>query len=458
MMQIFEAFFRIIYPIPVFSFPHRATVIQRYQSGLADPALLSAMVGLTVLLAEVETETGVPGRRYIEAAQTLVLDQLDKPSVTKLQVLVLVIKYRMLTRQSEAAFMLLPVATRMAYVLRLNYENPARTALTRESCRRLMWSVFMLDGFMAGGLPDFRLCAPETIHIPLPCTEKNFELGIDEPTQPLLLEVASTQAEQLPANTGLVTLYIRLQWMRGRTLQFTKQAVAAQVHDTVKIRDSVASLECDLEAFATSLPVKFVFSSNNLRLRAFSSRLSPYVLVHVWWHQCHCDLFRMALPGLREALPRSVIEQFPADFVFQCWKQCFDHAASIIKIFAALQSLRIDPPFMDVDLVACAYQSARYLFYEFQNYAADRGVSAEGIKSQADVCLSVIQGKFSRRMLTVGSMAAVSLLTSSPRLARVRTNSRKSTRIWNTWSRKTFPIRIHQRIPIKLKVDNSDRD
>lgn len=390
MMKVFEAFFQHIYPIPIFSFLHRASLLQRYQAGRVDRGLLFAIIGLTLLVTDVDAGTNVHHGRYIDAAQDLVSRQLERPSVTRLQILVLTIKYKLLTKQSGAAFMLLPTAARMVYILRLNYESPDSTTLARESCRRLAWSVFLLDGVMSAGLPDFCLCAPETIHIQLPCNEENFELGVDETTQGLEIP----QSGQLPENTGSVALYIRIHWIRSRILQYTKRTVSTRSHDTEEIERGILALGRDLEAFALSLPSKFVFSSNNMRLRAFSSRLTPFVLVHIWWYQCHCDLFRIALPGLHEALPRSTAERFRPEFVSLCWKQCLENAASIIRVFTTLQSLHIDPPFMDFDLVVCAYQSARYLFYAFQRDSQTCGMSAEDIKSYAAVCSDVVQGRY----------------------------------------------------------------
>ncbi|EXJ82269.1 hypothetical protein A1O3_06082 [Capronia epimyces CBS 606.96] len=398
MRKIFDAFFEHIYPIPVFSFLHRASLLQLYQSGRADQGLLFAIIALTVLLTDVDAETGVSASRYMDFAQGPVLQQLERPSVTKLQVLVLAIRFRGLIRQRAMAFMLLPTATRMAYILRLNYENPERSAVARESNRRLMWSVFTLDGMMSGGLPDFRLCAPETLHIQLPCNEENFELGVDETTPDL--ETSQSASGQFPANTGLVALYIRISWMRSRILQHTKRVVAARSHDTEEIERSITSLGRDLAAIAACLPAKYVFSANNLRLRAFSSRLSAFVLFHLWWHQCHCDLFRIALSGLREALPQSTTQRLTPEFVSHCRRQCFDHGASIIEIFTTLQSLPIDSLFLDWDSVACAYQSARYLFYGFQSDSQGCGMSAGKVKSSAAVCLSVVQGRYLPHQIT----------------------------------------------------------
>ena len=51
-MRAFDAFFRHVHHIPMFSFLHRASLMERYHAGTLDHSLLLAIIGITALLAD----------------------------------------------------------------------------------------------------------------------------------------------------------------------------------------------------------------------------------------------------------------------------------------------------------------------------------------------------------------------------------------------------------------------
>lgn len=386
MNGIFENFFLHLYPVTVFSYLHKASLIQRYRSDLRDKALLHALVGITSLLTDVTPTPKNDASRHIDAAETLVLSQFSRPSVAKVQTLVLIIEYRILSQQNEAAFVLLSIAVRYSYALRLNYEAPNMCFLARESRRRLMWSVFLLDMHLASGLPDFTLCPAESIHIQLPCRTENFELDISQNTEPL-----HTSQPVAPRSIGLDALFIRLSWIRGKIIKSTKRMVLSRSQNVDHIMIEVHALGTELHKFASELPVEYRLTERNLQLRSHTSQMAPYTLLHIWWRQCHCDLYRIVLEGLLEALPSPIIHQLDQSFVLTCQQQCFNKASEIVDIFKVILSLKDKPPFLDFHLPVCAYQCARLLFYIYRTRADLFSLSADTVTSQARQCLNILE-------------------------------------------------------------------
>ena len=93
-MQALENFFKDIFPIPVFSFLHKPSIIQRYQAGLLDKALTLAIVGLTSLLTDLGPGMREYGDECIAASQSMVMRDIGRPSVIKIQCLILIIEHR----------------------------------------------------------------------------------------------------------------------------------------------------------------------------------------------------------------------------------------------------------------------------------------------------------------------------------------------------------------------------
>ncbi|OAP54929.1 hypothetical protein AYL99_10629 [Fonsecaea erecta] len=386
MLRIFNAYFTDLSPSPVYSFLHKATVIQRYHAGLMDRPLLYALVGITTLLSDVGMGMEGYGSKCIDLCQQLILSDLDQQSVINIQALVLVIKYRMMSRQFVRAFMLLSLAARMAYGVRLNFENPRLCFLAQESRRRLMWSLFLLDGSLASGLTDFQLFRPGSIHVQLPCDERHFELNLARKTEML----QPPEDGSPPDDIGLLALNIRISSLRYRILHFLKTLAMSQTHDAERIQREVYTLQAELDAFVARLPSCFAYSRINLQLCAYSPRLAPFIMIHILRHQCHCDLYRLSLAGLHEALPQSVLECMSPAFLSLCREKCFQHAEAMVEIYNSVMSLKTGLPSMDLDFIVSVYQCARILFYLFRTNALPSDIDVEHITKQVNSCAKAV--------------------------------------------------------------------
>lgn len=114
------------------------------------------------------------------------------------------------------SLILMATLTRFAFALRLNYENPNLCSLAQESRRRLMWAIFVLDTFLAGGLPEFTLCQSSVVHLPLPNLEASFELDISYANVPLHDSGPSSTVN----DNGLLAYYIRVIYLRDSVLRY----------------------------------------------------------------------------------------------------------------------------------------------------------------------------------------------------------------------------------------------
>lgn len=105
-----------------------------------------------------------------------------------------------------------------------------------------------------------------------------------------------------------------------------------------------------------------LFSERNLHLRAFSNWLPRYIMVHIWWHQCYCILYRCLLVNLQESLPPSIMQQLEPNFVLECRAKCVQHACAVADMFLLVQKSDVDVN-LDVEIAQCAYQVVRILLH-----------------------------------------------------------------------------------------------
>ncbi|KIX10585.1 uncharacterized protein Z518_01669 [Rhinocladiella mackenziei CBS 650.93] len=386
-MKAIEDFFHHIHPVGHFAFLHKASLIQGYSTGQTDPEFVFALCGLTYGILSPVPEMQEQAVAWIEKAESTVLKSLGHPSIFKIQSMLLIIDYRIYFRDRSSAFMLLAIAARFAYGMRLNYEDHSLCFLAQESRRRVMWALYILDTKVAGGLREFTACPIETINVQLPCREEGFELDVPQSTGSLESIAQSPSSSQV----GLLTHYIRIMNIRDRILRYTKQA-AARDHVGSNRPNAVRDFEIELQLYASTLPQSLIFSVRNLRLRAFSHWLPRYIMIHVWWHQCHCDLYRLLFTGLREAVSKKTLQQIDPDLIAYCQSRCVDHArAMAAEIFAPLLDLEVETKVMDSDIAVCAYQSARILFHAYRTNAEKFSLEEESTLLQTGYCSAVLE-------------------------------------------------------------------
>ncbi|KAF4975389.1 hypothetical protein FZEAL_7819 [Fusarium zealandicum] len=386
--RTFEKFFRHVHHIPMYSFLHRASLMERYHSGKVERALLLALVGITSYMTDMGPGMREYGDKCIDDAEGLIFADYTRPSTIKVQALVLIIKHRILSKKSPSAFMLLGIASRYAAALRLNHEAPNLCFLAQESRRRLMWALYCVDMGTSGGYRDYSLWSAERIHVGLPCNERNFEFDLPQPTERLIHDPdkpRNPQAEDI----GSLALHIRIQHMRRRIMEFSRKVMQSRNIKPDELQSGIWDLQKDLGDFASHLPTSFQFSESSLRLRAYSPRICAFIMIHVWWRQCHCDLYRLALGGLREALPRAVLASLDEGFVDHCQRQCVEHALAMANIFSSMQKLHARPV-TDLDMSICAYQCARVLTYAYHN-SPKFDISLDAVMERARICLQTIQ-------------------------------------------------------------------
>ncbi|KAJ4015455.1 hypothetical protein NW752_006917 [Fusarium irregulare] len=84
-------------------------------------------------------------------------------------------------------------------------------------------------------------------------------------------------------------------------------------------------------------------------------------MLHAWYHQTHCDLFRFTIPGFREGLPASEILNLSPEFTASCREKCLMHAISVSKILELPKLVGSSELISDPSMAMCAFHSARII-------------------------------------------------------------------------------------------------
>ncbi|KAI1642679.1 fungal-specific transcription factor domain-containing protein [Daldinia loculata] len=376
-LGLVEDYFRHLYPLPSFSFFHKATVLQRCKDQTINETLKLSICAITALQLQ---RTSLCHDLWIQQAEQSILQQVGRASIFHLQALLLVIRYKIESGDFPTAFMLAALAARTALALRLNYERPELSDVAQEARRRLFWALYLLDDFFCVGLREFELCPEETIHLQLPCDEDYFEVGRFVHTG--LLRPGPSESL---TTAGLRGLFLRLTSVRRAVMRFNRRVgLGEELSSTIS--SSIRRIEEELRSLEATLRPVDQYSVSNMRCSKWPAQ---FIMLHMSWHQCHCDLYRLCLDGYSEAAPSPVLAALhPRDRVAMQFK-CLEHAENIIRIVSDFSNYEDGECLLERDAAVCAFESARLVMF---------GSRIPGAVSSLDVAIN--KAKLSLSLIT----------------------------------------------------------
>jgi hypothetical protein len=198
--QHLDAYFEQVAPIPCYGFLHYASLIHKWQHGKCNPRLLKAICGVTARFLASDNSDGLIGPScWIEEAEKEIMSHPDSLAVSDIEALMLIALEHGMARRFVRMLTSSCLAARMAYIMRLNHENPRLGSIARESRRRLMWAIFVFDTIYSSGRAELTSCQQGTIHIQLPCREGAFSsdipvvtTGLREPSSECIGKLGTT--------------------------------------------------------------------------------------------------------------------------------------------------------------------------------------------------------------------------------------------------------------------------
>ncbi|RYP59063.1 hypothetical protein DL769_008697 [Monosporascus sp. CRB-8-3] len=375
-MELVEDYFRHLYPLPSFAFLHQPTVVQRCKDKSINEPLRLAICALTALQLQ---RSFLCHDLWVQQAEQVILQQIGRPSIFHLQALLLIIRYRIESGDFPTAFMLAALAARAAVALRLNYERSELLHVAQEARRRLFWSLYLLDDFFCVGLREFELCPEETIHMQLPCDDDLFEAGQFRETGFLRSDPSQSQL-----TVGLRGTFLRLTSARRAVFRFIRR-VGLGEEPSSSIGDSIRRFEHCLQYLKASLGQTDQYSVASL---AASPRQAQYIMVHMSWHQCHCDLYRIFMDGYSEAAPSPVLAHIHPHARADMQQRCLEHAEGIIRILTDFVNYGKSDCLLERDAAVCAFESARIIL--FCSRMSPGGSALDVAIGKAKICLHVI--------------------------------------------------------------------
>ncbi|OAK99591.1 hypothetical protein IQ06DRAFT_277747, partial [Phaeosphaeriaceae sp. SRC1lsM3a] len=330
-------------------------------SGETTPALLLAVCAVSSRFLHDAAQAARQGKSWIEKAERMLFQNLGRTTLENLQAQVLVGLYHNYNFNFNKSFIYVALAVRMAYALKLHKEDRQFSFVDQECRRRLMWCLFINDRFQAGGVPEYLVLSSASLQIQLPCPEHNFQ--VDMPIITPRLQDKSNLQSELPMSSFLLRVFD----VRNRILLYSHGYAKHLLDTSTSPEQSLPQFqffEQELKDILDSLPAELAFSTRAYQLRAFSPERTTFITLHIYFHHCHCELYRLLNPGYREALPIAVIMATSPELVAYAQSRCLEHATSIGEIIATTHNLASTDLYMtDMSCFVVLYQASCAILY-----------------------------------------------------------------------------------------------
>lgn len=145
----------------------------------------------------------------------------------------------------------------------------------------------------------------------------------------------------------------------------------------------------NLDTCGDAFPRHLQLNEMNAYVHEENNQLPAFYALHLLYHQCFCDLYRVALPGYNFPISSTIEEHRPEERnALQL--QCAEHAQSITSILEMALGRRMKS-LIDSVCAICAYESSKIQVV----YARTSSASDQAVKQNIETNLRALDVMFS---------------------------------------------------------------
>ncbi|KAJ5116700.1 hypothetical protein N7456_001048 [Penicillium angulare] len=358
MRRLVDAYFVHIHPLRCLSFVHKPSFMQSLDQGRMKEDFGEALVHIICAFGSRFINNSPRTEDWAGRAQEMAFLNISTPSISNLMALVLLCEWHMRFGQESTAFMISGICSRLAQLLRLDSEATIESlegipsgllVAEKEARRRLVWSCYNLDVAISSGV-DLISNWPSAPRTKLPCSDREFTLQLKCETG--MLCEGDSFADELAKtpNMCLEAYFVHIMYLRKQVLRLIRESGPGSL-------SKLDVLTTNLEKCGESLPRHLQLNEMNAYIHEESNQLPAFYALHLLYHQCFCDLYRVALPGYQFPLS-AVIEKNRPGVEQHMQFQCAEHAKAITNILK-MNLQRRKKPLVDSSCAICAYESSK---------------------------------------------------------------------------------------------------
>lgn len=350
-----DSYLSNVHPICFQNILHPGVLLEGLEK--APKLLLLAICGASAKFLD-DSEEAEKGRRWIAEAKNLAMRDLNSVSTLTLVVLQTIALHDIHEADLLSAWNLTGISIRMMHQLKLNRQSPdsvPTSFLEQECTRRLMWSVFVSDILLASD--ETEVSDEYVANVGLPCNLWNFTQGT--PCTTLRLHDDDTQDISVYRATNPNGYLVRILALKREITSFIhyNRGLAEESPWSKDSRFNLLALK--LEKFRRSLPLNMRFEERHMYTFRSTKHLDMFLMVHVWYNQCGCDLFGVWQKNYPTTMPNDPLSIPPPEFLPSCEDKCLYYARQISHLTGKVLKVEPDHLFRDPWLSLCIFDSLK---------------------------------------------------------------------------------------------------
>ncbi|KAK4123652.1 hypothetical protein N657DRAFT_536529, partial [Parathielavia appendiculata] len=363
-----EVFFENIYG-QAYHLLHKPSFMRKLKAGTLPPVLVLSVCAIAARFSNHPKLNTNPnflrGEEWASTARDILTKRYEWPNITILTCLLILGLHEFGTCHGGRSWALGGQAIRMAFALQLHKDLehdplriPGKTQLSfidREIRRRTMWACFLMDRFNSSGTDRPTFIREETLKIPLPIKEKNFQYDLPGPTETLSGQVLEPLSEDHPNeardNMGVAAWMIKAIALWGRIIGYLNQGgKELDPHPMWSPESEYAKLLKQTEDFLAELPESLAYTPENLKGHETDSMANQFLFLHISIQQNILFMNRFAVSSPNGPS----LQDIPKAFVTKAGAKAFAAANRISELIRDGESHFITAPFTGY----CAFLSS----------------------------------------------------------------------------------------------------
>ncbi|KAB5570472.1 fungal-specific transcription factor domain-containing protein [Coniochaeta sp. 2T2.1] len=387
-----EVFFESLYG-QAYHILHKPSYMRKLRAGALPPVLVLSVCAVSARFSNHPKLNSQPnflrGEEWAAAARDIITKRYEWPNITILTCLLILGLHEFGTCHGGRSWALGGQAIRMAFALQLHKDldyDPLRMGgraqlsfVDREIRRRTMWACFLMDRFNSSGTDRPTFIREETLKIPLPIKEKNFQLDMPGPTETLTGEVTDLvsaedgQVADAKQNMGVAAYMIKAISVWGRIISYLNQGgKELDPHPMWSPESEYTKLIKQAEDVLANLPESLTYTPENLHLHETENMANQFLFLHISLQQNILFMNRFAVSSPKA----STLHDVPKAFVTKAGGRAFQAANRISELLKDAESHFITAPFTGY----CAFLSSTvHIFGIFSGNATMEATSKRNL-------------------------------------------------------------------------------
>jgi len=214
-----QVWFEILHPVQCYAFFHPQTAFREADERRFTSIIAAGVCSITGLFISPNDS----GRKFTERSNHWVKFHLSRTAGTftkeRLTLFVLSSIYDLIVADWPKVWEYSSTASRIITAMQYNWDAAVGSFIEQESLRRLVWQVYIIDRFLAGGYDEHLTLREDNLHLRLPCRDDSFRTNQPGPSSERL-DQRPPASHQQGADVSLLAINLRLMSIRHQILGY----------------------------------------------------------------------------------------------------------------------------------------------------------------------------------------------------------------------------------------------